>query len=162
MWNARIPPFALTAWMLASCQQGGSTTPRPTGDDQGESGGLAGLYVLRSLAGSPPPVVGNLAANLVVIGDTIRLGSGGSGIERGVELAIDETLPEGEIKRRYAREFSYRRSGSRIEVDFACPTDALILCIAPPHFVGRLTAEGLEFTYSVLYRTPLVYERVGN
>lgn len=159
MWNVRVVVCAAAAcWLLGSCQ-GGSTTPQ---GDLGESGGPAGLYVLRSLAGIPPPVVGNQAANLVVIGDTIRLRAGGTGIETGMELAIDATMPQGEIKRAYEREFSYRLSGDRIEVEFPCPRDALMLCAAPPHYVGSLTAEGLEFGYALYYRTPLVFQRVGD
>jgi hypothetical protein len=154
--------FVGAGWLLASCRQSGSPTSVPPEGDQGGAGGPVGVYVLRSLAGSPPPVVANQAANLVAIADTIRLRPGGTGVETGVELAIDETLPEGEIKRHYRREFSYRLSGDRIEVDFPCPTDALILCIAPPHYVGRLTAGGLELDYALYYRTPLLFDRVGN
>jgi hypothetical protein len=160
MWNARVSLFVIVGPLLASCAQGGSTSPRTTGDDLGGSGRPAGLYVLRTLAGGPPPVVGNYSANLVVIGDTIRLGAGGAGVETGVELVIDATLPEGELERRYERAFEYRLEGQRIEVEFPCPRNAFTLCAASPHYVGTLSPDGLELSYALYYRTPLVFERV--
>ncbi len=33
--------------------------------------------------------------------------------------------------------------------------------LAPPHFVGRVTANGLVFDQALSYRTPLRYERVS-
>jgi hypothetical protein len=160
MWNARGYLSVTAGALLASCAQSTSNTPLHTGDDRGGSGGPAGLYVLRSLAGSPLPVVGNQAANLVVIGDTIRLHAGGTGVETGVELVIDATLPEGEHKRSYERAFDYRLKGSRIEVEFPCPINAFTICAAAPHYVGTLTPEGLELSYALYYRPPLVFERI--
>jgi hypothetical protein len=162
MWNARVLLVALAGAPLASCQQNGSTSPEPSAGDRGRNDGLAGYYVLRTLAGDPLPAVGNQAANLVVMGDTIRLRADGTGLETGVELVLDGTLPEGEIKRGYERQFNYRLSGSRIEVEFPCPRDALMLCAALPHYTGSLTADGLELDYALYYRTPLVFERVAD
>jgi hypothetical protein len=157
MWNTRGPLAGVGLCLLASsCAQGDA----PTGGDQDRQG--AGLYVLRSVAGYPPPVVANEVATLVVIADTIRLGSDGTGSESGVELLVDNTLPEGGLKQGYEREFNYRRTGHRIEVEFPCPPNALMLCIAPPHYVGTFTAGGLEFSFALYYRTPLVFERVGD
>jgi hypothetical protein len=160
MWNARVLLVALAGGLLASCQQNGSTAPEPSAGDRGGNDGLTGYYVLRTLAGDPLPAVGNQAANLVVIGDTIQLRADGTGLETGVELVLDGTLPGGEIKRGYERQFSYRLSGTRLEVEFPCPRDALMLCAAPPHYAGSLTADGLELDHALYYRTPLQFDRV--
>jgi hypothetical protein len=161
MWNARVSLLVIVGLLLASCAQSGPTSPQTTGDERDGIGGAAGLYVLRSLAGSPPPVVGNQAANLIVIGDTIRLRAGGTGVETGVEVVIDATLPEGELKRRYERAFEYRLEGNRIEVEFPCPRNAFTLCAASPHYVGTLSADGLDLSYALYYRAPLRFERLG-
>jgi hypothetical protein len=161
VWNLPALGMGITSCLLISCHQGGSTSV-PTGEGHDGNGALVGLYVLRSLAGYPPPVVGNEAANLVVIGDTIRLNLDGTGVERGLELLLDATVPQGELKRSYERWFHYRLSESRIEVEFSCSADALMLCAAPPHYLGTVTPEGLEFGHALYYRTPLVFERVGD
>ena len=159
MRNSAFLFLLLTGWLLA-CRSGGSPVVAPRGNDSGGGDGTAGLYVLRTLAGDALPVVGNQVATLVVLGDTIRLERNGTGLETGMELVIDATLPEGEAKRHYERPFNYRRIGARIEVEFPCPIDALMICATPPHYVGALTAEGLELSYALYYRTPLVFERI--
>lgn len=159
MWNSPLLSALLTGSLLA-CQSGGSPLVAPRGNDTGGGGGTVGRYVLRTIAGYPPPVVGNQAANLVVLGDTIRLESDGTGVETGMELVIDATLPAGEAKRQYERPFNYRLIGGRIEVEFPCPIHALMLCAAAPHYVGALTGEALEFSYALYYRTPLVFQRI--
>jgi hypothetical protein len=71
-------------------------------------------------------------------------------------------VPGGEFKRRYEREFNYTLAGDHLEIAFPCPTDALIQCAAAPHYVGKVTPDGLEFEYALYYRTPLIFERIAD
>jgi hypothetical protein len=60
--------------------------------------------------------------------------------------------------RREESALTYVGSGDRIEITLVCPD--LALCVAPPHFVGSASAEGLFFATALNYATPLQYERV--
>jgi hypothetical protein len=115
---------------------------------------------MRTVGGDPLPVVANEAGTLTAIADTIRLGPNGSGIQRGVERVSDATLPGATATRRYERSFTYRTTGQGIEISLECPPDTLMLCVAPPHFIGVLTQSGLDFTHALYYRTPVHYDRI--
>ena len=60
--------------------------------------------------------------------------------------------------RREESALTFVRSGDRIEIALVCPD--LALCVAPPHFVGRASADGLFFATALNYAAPLQYERV--
>ncbi len=72
-----------------------------------------------------------------------------------------ESAPAAPRRRREAGSFDYVRQGDRIEISLPCDDQVLALCVAPPHFVGSVTADGLVFDQALSYRTPLRYQRVG-
>jgi hypothetical protein len=123
-------------------------------------GGAGTTYVLRSAAGRPIPAVWirNPSVSVTVLADTIRLRGQGRGSRVLVEEYLEE-VPGTPVKRNEAIEFEYVRQGDRIEISFPCP--GLALCVAPPHFVGRVTNHGLVFDHALSYAVPLGYERVG-
>lgn len=118
------------------------------------------LYVLRSAGGAAIPAVwiSNESVTVTVVADTIRLRADGRG-DRVLVEEYREATPFAPPTRREAGTFDYTRRGDRIEISLRCPD--LALCVAPPHFVGRVTADGLVFDRALNYRTPLRYERVS-
>ncbi|MGH7631933.1 MAG: hypothetical protein ACREOF_21570 [Gemmatimonadales bacterium] len=127
--------------------------------DPGLTGAGAG-YVLRSAGDALVPAVwiSNESVTVTVVADTIRLREGGRGDRVLVEKYQEET-PMAPRTRREAGGFDYVRRGDRIEITLPCADMAS--CVAPPHFVGRITPDGLVFERALNYRTPLRYERVG-
>ncbi len=117
-------------------------------------------YVLRSAGGAAVPVVwiSNESVTITVVADTMRLREGGQGRRVLVEEYREETPPAPRMHREAGR-FDYTRRGDRIEISLPCADMAS--CVAPPHFVGRITPDGLVFEQALNYRVPLRYERVS-
>jgi hypothetical protein len=118
-----------------------------------------GTYVLRAVAATAPPTVwiSNESVSITVLADTLILDGRGQGRRVAVQRYREASVPEPFVRREEAA-LSYVRRGDRIEITLACPD--LALCIAPPHFVGRGTSNGLLFETALNYAAPLRYERV--
>ena len=143
--------MATTVALLSSCAL------EPTGRD-GQTGNT---FVLRTVDGVAVPavVVSNSHVEAVKLADTIWLRANGTGREVTVERSSsDIALPPGEHTYRYEREFTYRVSAGDLEVEFPCPANAS--CVAPPHYLGKLTADVLRLDYALYYKVPLVFERI--
>jgi hypothetical protein len=152
-WTRSVSLFTVVGAAAACASNGDPLTP---------DGGVVGagvVYVLRSVAGAPLPAVWirSESVTITVRADTIRLFSGGRG-GRIVVAEYDEAVPSDPRVRRETADLEFARTGDRIELSFACPD--LALCVAPPHFLGRVTPEGLVFDHALNYRTPLRYQRV--
>jgi hypothetical protein len=118
---------------------------------------LGEVYVLRSIAGVPLPA--EYAPNVEFKGrklaDTLFLNANGTG---ELHSTSEESLG-GRVLLSDAP-VTYQRQGNDLEVSYVCPPNALILCLAPPHLIGKVTASGILFVESRVSRAPLVYERV--
>jgi len=141
----------IASLVLTGC--GTETVNAPRGD-------LIATYVLRSIDGTSLPALGNGESMqpFTVLADTIRLYSGGEGLE------IMVSQRAGEAARRQEQTFTVTApSLNRLDIDYGCndTPGALASCIAPPHHRLVTTATGLIIDESALYRTPLVFERVG-
>ncbi len=124
-------------------------------------GRLIGIYVLRTVAGSPVPTLGNGASmtNFTVIADTIRLYSSGD----GTEVLVSQY--DGAVARRQVQTFTVTTpSPGRFDIEYACNdvvVRATASCLAPPHHRLLTTATGLTMDASAMYRTPMVFEKVS-
>jgi hypothetical protein len=116
--------------------------------------------MLRSVGGEPLPMVwiSNESVAITVRADPIRMRDGSTG-DRVVVQEYQEALPSAPAVRRETADFEFVQRVDRIELSFVCP--GLALCVAPPHFVGRVTADGIVFDEALNYRVPLCYERVN-
>jgi hypothetical protein len=155
MDRAAVSTCALAAGLLVAnggCAAGGE----PLTPDAGMSGVV---YVLRSVGDAAVPTlwISNESVSIVVLADTIRLGAGGRG-ERALVERYEEQAPLAPATRREAGPFDYVRRGDQIEITLPCPD--LAICMAPPHFVGRVATQGLVVDRALNYRTPIRYERV--
>ena len=123
-------------------------------------GGVGAVYALRMAAGATVPAVwlSNEYVTITVVADTIRLRKRGEG-KRVLVERYQESTQSAARTRREAGTFAYERRGDRIAISLPCPD--LALCVAPPHFVGRFTEDGIIFDQAINYRTPLRYERVS-
>lgn len=122
---------------------------------------LAGsTYVLRSVASTAPPTVWvtNESVSITVLADTIVLRERGEGARIVVQRYREASAAE-PVVRREESELAYTRRGDRVEIAFPCPD--LALCVAPPHFIGRVAGTALVFDAALNYATPLRYERVS-
>jgi hypothetical protein len=118
---------------------------------------LGEVYVLRSIAGvpMPAPYAPNLEFSARKIADTLFLGADGTG---DAHTVMEESL--GGRVFTFNEGVTYTRRGNDVEVSYECPPNALALCVAPPHLIGKVTATGIQFVESRVSRAPLVYERV--
>jgi hypothetical protein len=119
-----------------------------------------GTYVLRAVAATAPPTVwiSNESVSITILADTFMLRDRGQGRRIAVQRYREASGPESSVRREESA-LTYARRGDRIEIGLACPD--LALCVAPPHFVGRVTSDGLLFTTALNYAVPLRYERVS-
>ncbi len=145
---------------LAAAAAGCASNGEPLTPDTGVPAGGA-VYVLRTVAGAAVPAVWiwNAGVTVTVLADTLRLRAQGRGERVLVEEYLEAT-PALSSRRREAGALEYARWSDRIEISLPCNDQILALCIAPPHFVGRVTADALVFEQALSYATPLRYERV--
>ena len=117
-----------------------------------------GAYVLRTVAATAPPTVwiSNESVSVTILADTLILDDRGQGRRVTVQRYREASGPEPFVRREESA-LTYVRRGDRIEIGLACPD--LALCVAPPHFVGRVTSDGVLFTTALNYAVPLRYER---
>jgi hypothetical protein len=101
-----------------------------------------------------------------MVADTLRFDVVGSLQGTGTEIVVQRpTYPDtgpGENER-VERQFQFRIVRGVVEIEFPCPDFAagLTSCVAPPHYRGYLTMDGIEFDLALYYPTPFVYKRVG-
>ena len=151
---ARTIAAALLAAAPACASTGEPLTP------DADVASAEGTYVLRTAAGAGLPAVWivNESVRVTVLADTFTLRERGQGRRVSVERYRQGSEQE-ETVLRAETELTYSRRGDRIEITPRCPD--LALCVAPPHFVGRMTAGGLVFDAALNYATPLRYARVS-
>lgn len=149
--------YAAIALLTAACGQPSAPALPLTGEQ-------SALYVLRTVAGGTVPTVAldNGSTTIHLTADSLWLRGDGTGL--GVQVARVWSTSDGgppDAPERWEREFTYTLAGDRIEISLYCPPNALMLCVAPPHYRGVLTATGLRLDQALFYRTPFVYERIG-
>lgn len=149
----RLISLAWIGLALCACRSERSTAPLGT---------LTGTYVLRSINGVALPAMGNGASmtDFTMIADTLHLYDSGQGVEVSVttRAGVAGTRVQSERFRT-----SWPSAGT-LEIAYYCADGdpaPLASCIAAPHHQGAFTATGLTLSASVLYRAPLMYERVG-
>lgn len=145
--------LALLVAAVSGCQSESSTAPL---------GNLTGTYVLRSINGVALPTLGNGASmtDFTMIADTLRLYDSGQGVE--VSVTTRAGVAGTQVQSERFRTSS--PSAGTLEIAYYCADGdpaPLASCIAAPHHQGAFTATGLTLSASVLYRAPLMYERVG-
>lgn len=132
-------------------------------DDPLRPSEVAGVYVLREVAGDPLPAVelSNESFTIRVLADTLVLEGDGRGTRVRVEEVISAEGPGPVVPVRDESGFEFRTPDDRIEITLDCPNEVLALCAAGPHLVARRTGDGLRVDGGTLTsRVPLVYERV--
>ncbi|HKS05977.1 MAG TPA: hypothetical protein VJR92_06655 [Gemmatimonadaceae bacterium] len=146
------------AAMCAALSCDGSTSPSARNGD---------MFVLQSVAEQTLPavvVVGDYTS-WEIVADTLRFDAvgylQGTGTEIVVQRATYPDAPPGENERA-ERQFQFSIVRGMIEIDFPCPDfAALNSCIAPPHYRGYLTMDGIELDLALNYPTPFVYKRIA-
>ena len=99
--------------------------------------------------------------NLGMIADTIRVYEDGFGVE---VLMTSRPGVSGIQRQEQELQLTYGEGYVTFDVDYACKDQLATFaasCIAGPHHRGVRSSNGMMFTYSVMYRVPLVFERVG-
>lgn len=146
--------FAILFIALGACRSSEHTGPH---------GDVTGIYVLRSVNGVSLPTAGNGSGmtDFTVIADTIRVYEDSFGVE-----VIVTSRPGVSGVQRQEQELKLIHDEAFVDFDVEYPCkDNLAAssasCIAPPHHRGVRSSNGITLTYSVMYRVPLVFERVG-
>ena len=134
-----------------------------TGEQTGPHGFLTSIYVLRSVDGVALPTAGNgnSMTDFTLIADTIRVYENGFGVE---VLVTSRPGVAGVQRQEQALQLSYDKGFVAFDVEYPCKdvlATSAASCIAPPHHRGVRSSFDMTFTYSVMYRVPLVFERVG-
>jgi hypothetical protein len=123
---------------------------------------VAGTYVLFSIDGNPLPAPagyqGPADGPVIVIADTLRLDSDGSGSIVRVQQT-DYNDPN--WIDRLESTLHYETTAGGIAMTLDCPPGALMLCIAGPHLTARLVSTELTATRLLgSQKEELVYARV--
>jgi hypothetical protein len=123
-----------------------------------------GEYALTRVGGNALPafVFDNGSVSAVVVADTIRIRSDGTGSRTGVwiytnvgpQLAI--TAPN---RVEGTSEFVYKVVKNRLEMTTVC--GPLANCAPPPHVVAIRTPNGLSVTFEGIARVPQEYTALG-
>lgn len=119
------------------------------------------LFVLRTIDGDalPAPAVVTDGYALELVADSLLLRPDGTGREVRVGRQTSSGVTE---QVREIVDFEYTRVGDSIAVTVPC-NDGLVgsaSCIAPPHYAGRRTPDGISFDFWVGFQTPMVFELV--
>jgi hypothetical protein len=155
--------FSLALILVAvGCRPGGPAATEANRDVAGRElgDGPAGIYVLRSVAGTPLPavVVSHESYRAVMTSDTMFLHADGTGGIASVKR-VTEDEPAGERTMREQASFTYALSGDRLTAEIPC--GPLMSCLMPPHYAGALSADALELDLALNYRVPLRYAKVA-
>ena len=147
----RFLSITLLAIVLAGCRNNDPTGPH---------GRVTGIYVLRTVNGAPLPAAGNGSGmtDFTIISDTLHVHQDGYAVE---VLVTSRAGVAGVQRQEQELQITYTDAGYvGFNADYPCK-DQLASCIAPPHHKGERSSFSMTFTYSVMYRVPLVFERVG-
>ena len=121
---------------------------------------IAGTYVLERVGDDPLPaeVFRDAHGVVSILADTLRLGANGRGGYTSLRVIdlIGSESPQ--MPSRLEQALTFRIIGSRIEIQFACPPNAL--CLAGPHLIARQETRGLVVEESLVADTPLHYRRI--
>lgn len=143
----RSASVAVLLLAAAACQD-------PLGPDD-----FAGVYLLDAVAGDPLPAVliEHDSFRFHVHSDELILNPDRTGrrLTTGLADLMDGEGPSQDV--RWETELVFRVVGQRIEVEFVCPPNALMLCTPPPHLIGRRTPGGLRVESAQGERVPLSY-----
>ena len=122
---------------------------------------VAEVYVLERVGSDSVPAVyyRDETLHVRVLADTLRLFENGRGKRTG--LVEYEALQGGDGTTSEVPvddEFTYEVKYWRVEIAFEC--DDTGSCIAPPHFIARLTSGELRVEYALGGKVPLIYRAV--
>ena len=147
----RTSRLLLAAVCLAGCR---------TVDVDGPSRALHGTYVLQTVSGAPLPALGNGAhmTDFIIVADTLYLDAKG----KGIEVMVGSRPGVAGVERQKVTFTLSTAAEGVVVVNYFCPDGGLVSCLAGPHHVGRLTALGLTYDSSAMYRSPMVYRRVSD
>ncbi|HUG42579.1 MAG TPA: hypothetical protein VMM12_19095 [Longimicrobiales bacterium] len=126
-----------------------------------EPADFAGAYELDAVAGEPLPAVliEHETFRFHVHSDHLILNADGTG-SRVTTGAADQMdgMPAKDVS--WETDLVFHVVDQRIEIEFVCPPDALMLCIAPPHLIALGTADGVRVVETATgERVPLSYVR---
>lgn len=135
-------------------------------DDATNNSVLTGeFFVLQSVADQSLPavvVIGDYTS-LEVVADTLRFRNDGTGTEIFVRRPTYPDQPPGPDER-IEHVFTYAVSQGTIDIAFTCPDFAAgsaNSCLAPPHYRGYLTLDGIVFDMALYYAAPFRFTRKG-
>lgn len=122
---------------------------------------LEGIHVLERIGSDALPAVlqSDAYVRLYIVADTLLFNDDGSGRRTG--LLKYEGLQNGDdssVEVAVQSEFTFQVVRGRIEIAFECD-DTARACAAPPHFIARSKDGGLQVSYSIVGRVPLIYKR---
>lgn len=119
---------------------------------------------LSAIAAAPLPAVleSNELWRAYVFSETIELRPDGTGTRRIVREVepLNSELATARTRISLAHEFHYHVVRGQIRFAFECSPNAG--CIAPPHLLGRATANGLRLTYPTQMDVPLHFIRISS
>jgi len=149
----------LLAIMLVATVLGGCRDNDPTGPH----GGLTGIYVLRTINGASLPAAGNGSGmtDFTIIADTIHTYRDGYALE---VIVTSRPGASGVQRQQQELQLSWGEGYVTFDAEYPCRdmlAGAMASCVAPPHHKGERSSFDITFTYSVMYRVPMVFERVG-
>lgn len=114
-------------------------------------------FGLASLGGEPLPAAPWAGGTARILGDTLRLRLGGT----GVRILVQRAAP-GAAELRSVDDFAWVVEDDTLKISFPCPPDALALCVAPPHIRGHLSGP-LAFVTDIAipYSLQAIYQPIG-
>lgn len=104
---------------------------------------VPGIYVLERVGGEALPAMlyGDGNATVRILADTLHLDAS----RRGWQVSyIEVALSGSSSAERWESMLWYRIVGSRLELTYDCPPNALGLCAAPPHRLAWRASGGLR------------------
>ena len=126
-------------------------------------GAVTSVYALRTVQGVPLPAPGNGIAmtDFTIIADTIIVYRDFHAIE---VLVTSRPGVPGITRQERELDFSYGPGYVTFDAEYPCKDQlgaVLASCVAPPHHRGERSSFDMMFTYSVMYRVPMTFERIG-
>jgi hypothetical protein len=122
------------------------------GCDSGTAPLSGDIYVLSTVKGLPLPTTYTDLTSFRVHVDSMAFHANGTGERRSLWDSYQGT------KEAQRSTFTYVRTGTRIEITFDCPNNAL--CIAGPHLAGTVDATSMTITESKMSFVPLVFAKL--
>lgn len=132
-------------------------------DATSNSNVVSDFFVLQSVADDPLPaviVVGDYTS-WEIVADTLRFRNDGTGTEVVVRRPTYPDVGPGPNQRE-EHAFQYTLDRGVLDIVFTCPDFAAgntTSCLAPPHYRGYLTMDGILFELALYYPTPFRFTR---